>query len=78
MKDCVFCKIVRGDLPCDAIHDDEWVMAFLDIAPLAPGHALIIPKQHHTSITTLPPAAEPESGETIAISTDGGVCVRRS
>ena len=59
MKDCVFCKIVRGELPCDLIYDDELVLAFLDIAPLAPGHTLIIPKEHHTSVTTLP--AEPSA-----------------
>ena len=54
MNDCVFCKIVRGELPCDAIYSDELVIAFLDIAPIAPGHTLIVPKEHHTSVTTLP------------------------
>ena len=51
----MFCKIVRGEIPCDVVFEDDMVLAFLDIAPLAPGHALIIPRQHHTSVTTLPP-----------------------
>ena len=56
MKDCVFCKIVRGEIPCDKVYEDDLVLAFLDIAPLTLGHTLIIPKEHHTSITTLPTA----------------------
>lgn len=55
IRDCVFCKIVNADLPCDKVYEDEDLLVFLDIAPLAPGHALIIPKEHHTSITTVPP-----------------------
>lgn len=54
VKDCVFCKIVAGQLPCSNVFEDELILAFLDIAPLNPGHTLIIPKEHHTSITTLP------------------------
>lgn len=54
MKNCVFCRIVAGELPCSTVYEDEIVLCFLDIAPLAPGHALIIPKAHHTSLTTLP------------------------
>lgn len=46
MEDCVFCKIVKGDLPCFRIFEDERVLAFGDINPLARGHSLVIPKVH--------------------------------
>lgn len=55
-EDCVFCKIVRGDLPCSRLFEDDRVLAFLDIAPWNKGHSLIIPKEHHNSITTVPTA----------------------
>jgi len=55
IKDCVFCKIVAGEIPSSKVYEDDLVMAFLDIAPINPGHTLIIPKQHHTSATTVPP-----------------------
>lgn len=53
---CVFCKIIRGELPCVNLYEDESVLVFLDIAPISKGHALIIPKEHHVSITSLPTA----------------------
>lgn len=56
IRDCVFCKIARGEIPCDKVYEDERVLAFLDIAPLALGHTLVIPKEHHTSVTTVPAA----------------------
>jgi len=53
MKECVFCKIIAGEIPCDRIYEDNLVLAFLDIAPISLGHTLIIPKEHHNSSTTL-------------------------
>ena len=44
--DCVFCKIISGDIPCYKIYEDNDVLAFLDINPVEPGHTLIIPKKH--------------------------------
>lgn len=44
--DCVFCKIVKGDLPCYKVGENELFLAFLSIGPLKPGHTLIIPKNH--------------------------------
>src|SRR3989344_20010 len=44
MKDCVFCKIIRGDLPSHKIYEDDATLAFLDIHPVAQGHTLVIPK----------------------------------
>jgi len=46
MMDCIFCKIVVGEIPCKAIYEDEQVLAFHDIHPQAPVHILIIPKMH--------------------------------
>lgn len=51
---CVFCKIVKGELPATKIYEDDLVMAFLDIAPINKGHALIIPKKHFLSLTSVP------------------------
>jgi histidine triad (HIT) family protein len=44
--DCVFCKIVAGEIPCHRLYEDERVLSFLDIMPIARGHLLVIPKQH--------------------------------
>ena len=48
--DCIFCKIVRGTVPSSKIHEDEEVLAFADIRPVAPVHFLIIPKAHVPSL----------------------------
>ena len=56
MKDCPFCKIVKHELPCTKIYEDDLILGFLDIAPINPGHALLIPKTHHVSLTTVPAA----------------------
>ncbi len=47
---CLFCKIVRGEVPSRKVHEDEHVLAFHDIHPLAPVHLLVIPKQHIASL----------------------------
>ena len=52
--DCVFCKIVNGEIPAYKVYEDEKIMAFLDINPYSPGHTLIIPKEHTLDITTIP------------------------
>ena len=44
--DCIFCKIVAGELPCDRLYEDQDVLAFKDISPQAPFHGIIIPKSH--------------------------------
>ena len=53
---CVFCKIARGQIPCHSVYEDEQVLAFLDIGPLAPGHLLVIPKNHYGTMDELPAA----------------------
>jgi len=46
MSDCIFCKIVRGEIPCAKVYEDDNVLAFDDINPMAPTHVVIIPKNH--------------------------------
>ncbi|MEK6643041.1 MAG: HIT family protein [Planctomycetota bacterium] len=55
MSDCIFCKIACGDIPCAKVLETPDCVAFLDIAPLAPGHTLLIPRQHIADITSAPP-----------------------
>ncbi len=50
MNDCIFCKIVRGEIPSRKIYEDEEVFAFHDIKPVAPVHFMIVPKQHIASL----------------------------
>ena len=50
MDDCIFCKIVRGELPSFKIYEDEKTIAFLDIHPVNPGHTLVIHKNHSRNI----------------------------
>ena len=49
MFDCLFCKIIAGDIPSNKVYDDEYVYAFRDINPQAPTHILIVPKEHIAS-----------------------------
>ena len=50
MSNCLFCKIVAGDIPSTKVYEDETVLAFRDIAPQAPTHILVIPKAHIASV----------------------------
>lgn len=51
MSDCIFCKIVAGEIPSKKIYEDEELFAFHDIHPVAPVHFMIIPKQHVASLS---------------------------
>ena len=53
-SDCIFCKIVAGQIPCTKVYEDAQVMAFLDIGPIVKGHTLVIPKRHYDPITGTP------------------------
>lgn len=53
MSDCVFCRIVTGESPASVVYEDDVVMAFLDIRPVNPGHAMVIPKRHAVSLAEL-------------------------
>ena len=50
MSDCIFCKIVNGDIPSDMVYEDDLVIGFRDLNPQAPHHYLLIPKQHIATI----------------------------
>lgn len=50
MEDCIFCKIVKGELPSYKVYEDEHTLAFLDISPVNHGHTLVIPKKHHSNM----------------------------
>ena len=50
MVDCLFCRIVAGEVAATVVHDDELTLAFRDVAPKAPVHVLVIPKTHHPDV----------------------------
>ena len=54
MQDCVFCKIVRGELPANKIYDDNDAVAFMDIGPIVKGHLLVVPKAHYAHLLETP------------------------
>lgn len=54
MDDCIFCKIVNGDIPAHKVYEDEEFFAFLDIHPQTPGHTQVIPKQHYRWVWDVP------------------------
>jgi histidine triad (HIT) family protein len=51
---CVFCRIVAGEAPAALVHEDDVVIAFMDIDPVAPGHLLVAPREHHPDLATVP------------------------
>ena len=51
--DCIFCKIVNGEIPCYKVYEDDKIISFLDINPNSPGHTLIIPKEHTKDINSI-------------------------
>ena len=52
--DCIFCKLIKGEIPSTKIYEDADVFAFLDIKPVNPGHTLVIPKTHYENIHDMP------------------------
>ena len=62
MDDCIFCKIVKGEIPSEKVYEDEKVLAFKNINPVTPIHVLVIPKKH------IPSLAEMEDGDEKIIS----------
>lgn len=53
MSDCIFCKIISGDIPADIVYQDDEVLAFRDLNPQAPTHILVIPKKHISTINDM-------------------------
>lgn len=58
VSDCLFCRMVAGEIPADVVHSTDRVLAFRDINPQAPTHVLVIPKDHHRTVGALA-AADP-------------------
>ncbi|MFN8434030.1 MAG: histidine triad nucleotide-binding protein [Anaerolineales bacterium] len=67
MSDCIFCKIIKGEIPSTNVYKDEFVTAFRDINPAAPTHILIVPNKHIASVNMLIPDDEPLIGKMVSI-----------
>ncbi|MBN1665929.1 MAG: histidine triad nucleotide-binding protein [Anaerolineales bacterium] len=67
MSDCIFCRILAGEIPSDQVYQDEQVTAFRDIHPAAPTHILIIPNRHIVSVNALAAVDESLAGHMILV-----------
>src|SRR6058998_1721836 len=65
MTDCLFCRIIAGELPSSIVYDDERVLAFNDINPQGPTHVLVVPKKHIASLNDLTPEDDQIVGEVV-------------
>jgi histidine triad (HIT) family protein len=68
--DCLFCKIVAGDIQATTVHETETTLAFRDIGPKAAVHLLVIPKAHYTDVVALTKADPALAGEVLAVASD--------
>jgi histidine triad (HIT) family protein len=66
-SDCLFCRIVAGEIPATVVHETETTLAFRDIGPKAPVHVLVIPRAHHTDVATLAAADPALAGQLLAV-----------
>ena len=66
MDDCLFCRIVAGEIPAKTVHETATTLAFRDIDPKAPVHVLVIPKAHHADVASLALADPGLAGELLA------------
>ncbi len=76
--DCIFCKIIAGQIPSERVYEDPQVVAFLDIAPLASGHTLVVPRHHCVNLLDAPHealsalmAAAPKVAKAVLAATGG-------
>lgn len=67
MNDCLFCKMIAGEIPCNIVYENESVFAFRDIDPKAPTHILLIPRKHIRSINELGESDQTLAGELLLI-----------
>jgi histidine triad (HIT) family protein len=65
--DCVFCKIVSGQIPAKRLAEDQWGLAFPDLSPQAPTHLLVVPKVHHASLAAVPIGEEALLGHLLGL-----------
>lgn len=68
--DCLFCRIAAGEIPATIVHEDDLVIAFRDIAPQAPTHILLMPREHLVSAAELTEAYGPLLGRLFAVAAD--------
>ena len=66
MNDCIFCKIIAGNIPCQKVFEDDDILAFKDLHPQRPVHILVIPKRHITSLATVSMDDAPVLGSMLA------------
>jgi len=64
MASCIFCRIIKGEIPSFKLYESEKTLAFLDINPLSRGHSLVIPKHHGAKLTDIP---DPELSEVLSV-----------
>jgi histidine triad (HIT) family protein len=74
MSNCIFCKIIAGEIPSTKIYEDKLVFAFMDISPINKGHVLVIPKEHYPSSSSIP---EDAAGRMFHVGSRIGVALRR-
>jgi len=70
VQDCLFCKVVRGEVPAQVVHETERTVAFRDIAPAAPTHVLVVPREHHPDLAALVAADPGLAAQVLAAATD--------
>ena len=58
MDNCIFCKLISGQIPCAKVYEDDWAFAFRDIAPQAPVHVIVVPKRHLANVLQADEAGE--------------------
>jgi histidine triad (HIT) family protein len=75
MEDCVFCRILGGELPASIVYQDESAVAVLDLYPIHTGHALVVPREHHADVASCPPQL---AGHLFAVSARLGPAIVRA
>ena len=66
MSDCLFCRVVAGEVPADVVHETERTLAFRDIGPQAPTHVLVVPREHHADMSAVVDADRSLAAEVMA------------
>jgi histidine triad (HIT) family protein len=72
MADCIFCKIVDGEIPAKVVYSDDDVVAIADINPQAPEHVVVMPRKHYANVSELAQASEAELGHLFAVASQIG------
>jgi len=68
--DCVFCKVVAGEIPADVVHEGDLVLAFRDLAPVAPTHVLVVPRRHYRDVGALAAGQRGALAELVRVAAD--------